>query len=96
MGGVFTNEGRRYKMRKRKYSFREKRAFIRGVLNTLNNLHWKAPIKDGETFPSSFSGYGCDVIHAKGIEGMIYFDSERERYRYTRRKEVKNDLHNSN
>lgn len=75
-------------MRQREYGFREKRAFIRGILNTLNNIQPKIVILDGYV---TLSSYACEVLHAKKISGVIYFDSERMKYRYKAERRKRNE-----
>ncbi len=57
--------------------------FIRGILQTLNKLHWKV---NKDSIP--LTGYGCEILTFNNIKGQIYFDTKRQEYYYTEKPEV--------
>lgn len=61
-----------------------KKDFIKGVLATLNKLHWKVIISRSEGY-TTFSGYACDILMHKKIPGTIYFNSKKQKYIYVKK-----------
>jgi len=52
--------------------------FIRGILQTLNKLHFKL---NANQIP--LTHYGCDILNSNNIKGTIYFDTKRQEYYYS-------------
>lgn len=52
--------------------------FIRGVLQTLNKLHWKVNEKD-----IPLTHHGNDILQFNNIKGSIYFDAKKQEYLYS-------------
>lgn len=52
--------------------------FIRGVLQTLNKLHWKI---NASEIP--LTHYGNDILIFNKIKGSIYFDVKKQEYLYS-------------